>query len=234
MHPPSARSVARWHSWESESVTGDRLSHRARYFNNCLYIPDYIGVTVPARAASALPASPARRDGGESGPGKFPRLRPPTPERRLQPAPAAPGGRRHHSDAPDGAPVGVDPDQPGSAMTQIANSPDRAWAWNAVFRSGRTHLQARTLCYRGRGAVPPEEGPQLTEQITVSVDSEVAEIYRSASDDVRRKLEVLVNLRLRDAALSQRPLRDVIREVSRNARRRGLTPEVLQSILDEA
>ena len=213
MHPPSARSVARWHSWESESVTGDRLSHRARYFNNCLYIPDYIGVTVPARSASALPASPARRDGGESGPGKFPRLRPPTPERRLQPAPAAAGGRRHHSDARDGARIGVD---------------------RSVFRSGRTHLQARTLCYRGRGAVPPEEGPQLTEQITVSVDSEVAEIYRSASDDVRRKLEVLVNLRLRDAALSQRPLRDVIREVSRNARRRGLTPEVLQSILDEA
>ena len=54
----------------------------------------------------------------------------------------------------------------------------------------------------------------------------------SASDEVRRKLEVLVNLRLRDATLSQRPLRDVMREVSRNARRRGLTPEILQSILD--
>ena len=77
-------------------------------------------------------------------------------------------------------------------------------------------------------------GAQLTEQITVSVDPEVAEIYRSASDEVRRKLEVLVNLRLRDATLSQRPLRDVMREVSRNARQRGLTPEILQSILDEA
>ena len=59
MHPPSAGSVARWHSWESESVTGDRLPHRARYSNNRLYIPDYIGITVPARSASALPASPA-------------------------------------------------------------------------------------------------------------------------------------------------------------------------------
>ena len=74
----------------------------------------------------------------------------------------------------------------------------------------------------------------MTEQITVSVDPEVAEIYRSASAEMRRKLEVLVNLRLRDAALSRRPLPEVIREVSRNARRRGLTPEVLQSILDEA
>ena len=74
----------------------------------------------------------------------------------------------------------------------------------------------------------------MTEQITVSVDPEVAEIYRSASAETRRKLEILINLRLRDAALSRRPLPEVMREVSRNARRRGLTPEVLQSILDEA
>ena len=74
----------------------------------------------------------------------------------------------------------------------------------------------------------------MTEQITVSVDPEVAAIYRSASAETRRKLEVLVNLRLRAAALSRRPLPEVMREVSRNARRRGLTPEVLQSILDEA
>jgi len=77
-------------------------------------------------------------------------------------------------------------------------------------------------------------GARLTEQITVSVDSEVAQIYRSAPDHVRRKLEILVNLRLRDATLSRRPLTDVIREVSGNARKRGLTPEILQSILDEA
>ena len=88
------------------------------------------------------------------------------------------------------------------------------------------------LSWRRRGS--NRGGAQLTEQITVSVDPEVAEIYRSASDEVRRKLEVLVNLRLRDATLSQRALRDVMREVSRNARQRGLTPEILQSILNEA
>ena len=92
--------------------------------------------------------------------------------------------------------------------------------------------QNAVLSWRKRGS--NRGGAQLTEQITVSVDPEVAEIYRSASDDVRRKLEILVNLRLRDATLSRRPLRDVMREVSRNARRRGLTPEILQSILDEA
>ena len=71
----------------------------------------------------------------------------------------------------------------------------------------------------------------MTEQITVSVDPDVAEIYRSASDETRRKLEVLVNLGLRDAALSRRPLPEVMREASRSARRRGLTPEVLQSMI---
>ena len=91
---------------------------------------------------------------------------------------------------------------------------------------------AAVLSWQRRGS--NRGGAQLTEQITVSVDPEVAEIYRSASDEVRRKLEVLVNLRLRDATLSRRPLRDVMREVSRNAQRRGLTPEILQSILDEA
>ena len=97
----------------------------------------------------------------------------------------------------------------------------------------RAHQLARqdaVLSWQRRGS--NRGGAQLTEQITVSVDPEVAEIYRSASDEVRRKLEILVNLRLRDATLSQRPLRDVMREVSRNARRRGLTPEILQSILD--
>ena len=74
----------------------------------------------------------------------------------------------------------------------------------------------------------------MTEQITVSADPGLAEIYRSASDATRRKLDVLVNLRLRDAAPPRKPLPEVMLEVSRNARRRGLTPEVLQSILDEA
>ena len=70
-------------------------------------------------------------------------------------------------------------------------------------------------------------------QITVSVDADVADSYRSASTSDRRKLDTLVNLRLRDATESQRSLRQVMREVSRNAQRRGLTPEILKSILDE-
>ncbi len=73
----------------------------------------------------------------------------------------------------------------------------------------------------------------MTEQITVSVDSDVANIYRSVSDRERRKLDLLVNLRLRNATESGESLRETMLEISRNAQRRGLTPDALQSILDE-
>ena len=73
----------------------------------------------------------------------------------------------------------------------------------------------------------------MTDQIIVSVDSDVARLYRSVSDRDRRKLDLLVNLRLREATESPKSLRDIMREMSRDAQRRGLTPESLQSILDE-
>jgi len=73
----------------------------------------------------------------------------------------------------------------------------------------------------------------MSDQITVSVDPDVANAYRLASDNDRRKLDLLVNLRLRDATRSRASLKDVMLEISRNAQQRGLTPEILQSMLDE-
>lgn len=73
----------------------------------------------------------------------------------------------------------------------------------------------------------------MNDQITVSVDPDVADAYRAASDDDRRKLDLLVNLRLRDATRSKNSLKDVMLEISQNAQQRGLTPEILQAILDE-
>ena len=73
----------------------------------------------------------------------------------------------------------------------------------------------------------------MNDQITVSVDPDVADVYRRASVDDRRKLDLLVNLRLRDATRSKKSLKDVMLEISQNAQQRGLTPEILKSILDE-
>ena len=73
----------------------------------------------------------------------------------------------------------------------------------------------------------------MDDRITVSVDADVADAYRAASDGDRRKLDLLVNLRLREATRSRRTLRDVMRDINNNAQRRGLTPEMLRSILNE-
>jgi len=73
----------------------------------------------------------------------------------------------------------------------------------------------------------------IADQITISVDSEVANAYRSASSEERRKLDLLVNLRLRDATRSKASLKEIMREISQNAQQRGLTPEILQSLLDD-
>ena len=73
----------------------------------------------------------------------------------------------------------------------------------------------------------------MKEQITVCVDSEVANFYRSASDAERRKLDLLISLRLREIAANEKSLETVMDEISNNAQQRGLTPEILQSILDE-
>jgi hypothetical protein len=73
----------------------------------------------------------------------------------------------------------------------------------------------------------------MTDQITISVDADVADAYRRAPEEQRRKLDLLLNLRLRDATRSHTSLKDVMLEVSQSAQRRGLTPEILKSLLDE-
>ncbi len=72
-----------------------------------------------------------------------------------------------------------------------------------------------------------------TEIISVEVDADAARIFSTTSPEVRRKLELLLNLRLRELTDNpSRPLQDVMDEISRGAERRSLTPEVLQSLLD--
>ena len=81
----------------------------------------------------------------------------------------------------------------------------------------------------------------MREKITISLDTDLAEIYRSASESERRKLDLLINIRLRSIleSKSRRPLQEIMDDISRKAQKRGrrfcnlYTPEILQSILDE-
>lgn len=72
------------------------------------------------------------------------------------------------------------------------------------------------------------------QEITIRVAPNAAAVYLSASENERRKLDALLSLRLSEAALQTRPLQDVIRDASNEAQAKGLTPEILQEILDGA
>lgn len=71
------------------------------------------------------------------------------------------------------------------------------------------------------------------EEITIRVDVEAARAYREASQQERRKLDLLLNLRLHDALRPGGALSESMDEISRQAQERGLTPEILESILRE-
>ena len=73
-----------------------------------------------------------------------------------------------------------------------------------------------------------------TEPITIRVDARAAHAFKTASDDERRKLEALLSLRLLEAVQTTEPLEQLMRRISQNAQQRGLTPEILQDILNDA
>ena len=71
-----------------------------------------------------------------------------------------------------------------------------------------------------------------TTPITIEVDSNAAKIYAAATPEEQWKMQVLLSLRLQDlTAGPARPLREVMDEIGAEAEARGLTPEILESIL---
>ena len=72
-----------------------------------------------------------------------------------------------------------------------------------------------------------------TATITIEVDSETARDYNAVPIEQRRKLDALLSLHLRRAMRSDRTLRDIMDSMSRNAKERGMTPEILEQILNE-
>jgi hypothetical protein len=72
-----------------------------------------------------------------------------------------------------------------------------------------------------------------TQEITIRVDPDAASAYRAASEQERRKLDLLLSLRLQDVLRPGGSLKDLMRDISRKAQERGLTPEILETILHE-
>ena len=72
-----------------------------------------------------------------------------------------------------------------------------------------------------------------TKKITIEVSPEAARVYEAASPDLRMKLDALLSHWLTEVQGNQRALDEVISDLSRKARERGLTPELLDSVLDD-
>ena len=72
-----------------------------------------------------------------------------------------------------------------------------------------------------------------TEEITIRVDADTAKAFHSTSIEERQKLELLLNLKLRDSLHNKDSLLEIMDEISQEALAKGLTPEILQSLLED-
>jgi hypothetical protein len=73
-----------------------------------------------------------------------------------------------------------------------------------------------------------------TEAITLEIDAEAARAFKAASAEEREKLQVLLGIWMKEYARADAAsLKEVMDEASRKAQSRGLTPETLESILEE-
>jgi hypothetical protein len=71
--------------------------------------------------------------------------------------------------------------------------------------------------------------------ITIPLDPQTARVYDSASPEEKRKIQALLSLWLRELAATDYPsLQQVLDEVGNKAKARGLTPEMLDSLLKGA
>jgi hypothetical protein len=71
--------------------------------------------------------------------------------------------------------------------------------------------------------------------ITIPLDPQTARAYDSAAPDEKRKMQALLSLWLRDLTAGEHPsLRAVLDDVASKAKSRGLTPEILDSLLKGA
>jgi hypothetical protein len=72
------------------------------------------------------------------------------------------------------------------------------------------------------------------QKITLEVTPEVAEAYQLASPQERKKIQTIVSILLQKHVDNDVTfLKELMDEISDRARARGLTPEILESILNE-
>jgi hypothetical protein len=72
-----------------------------------------------------------------------------------------------------------------------------------------------------------------TKIISIRVNAEAARLFETVSEEEQHKLEALLSIKLSQALHKKRTLEEVMSEISQKAQERGLTPDILDSILNE-
>jgi hypothetical protein len=73
-----------------------------------------------------------------------------------------------------------------------------------------------------------------TATISIEVDADDARAFSQMTEEERRKLQLLLRLRLRELTTAPaRPLKEIMDEIGAEAEARGLTPEILESLLHD-
>ena len=73
-----------------------------------------------------------------------------------------------------------------------------------------------------------------TQTITIPVDPETARSFYEAPPEKRRQLELMLRLRLWELTHKpDRSLEQIMDDISKNAQAKGLTPDMLESMLRE-
>ena len=68
--------------------------------------------------------------------------------------------------------------------------------------------------------------------VNIPLDNETAKIYEKAPLADKKKIQLLMSLWLREFEKPSKTLDKLMNDISRKAKERGLTPEILESILN--
>lgn len=72
----------------------------------------------------------------------------------------------------------------------------------------------------------------MTQAITIPVDLDIQRAFEQASEEERQELQVLVSLFFKES-WAKKNVVEVMQEIGTRAQERGLTPEILDEILQD-
>lgn len=73
-----------------------------------------------------------------------------------------------------------------------------------------------------------------TINLQVKVEPEIANLYQKMNSTQQKKIQLLLGVWLKEAISNQTSLEDIINQCSQEAQANGLTPEILESLLQES